>query len=280
MAAVFPNLPGKAGGGDAGSRYLAESRYLLARALLAGDEEGPGNVEKAAGLLRQASDQGHAAAMAALGRLHLEGLGVPQDKRRAVWLIESAADLGSAEAFCLLGRLAELGELDGASGLDALHLFAKAEALGCPEAAGRLSDLRSKLAARAVGMDAVPDGGAGRDGRDGQSGDPGPAAAQAAALKLEFDAFEKTGDPRPLLARAEALLGSGADRAGTGLHILERLAAAGLPEAIYRQGLHALGRRFGPSNPAKAKGLLVRAAEMGHFGAREELRKLASLASG
>lgn len=71
-----------------------------------------GDAATAAGLLRQAAYRGDAEAQLGLGRLHLEGRGVPLDLKEAAWWFETAAEAGSPEACLELGVI----NVDGGNG--------------------------------------------------------------------------------------------------------------------------------------------------------------------
>ena len=65
--------------------------------------------EMRAGACRMAAEQGHADAQNILGRLHLDGIGVPQDHAEAVAWIRRAAEQGHARAQASLGVMYIVG---------------------------------------------------------------------------------------------------------------------------------------------------------------------------
>jgi TPR repeat protein len=92
------------GGGEASS---AEALYTQA-AFLAMDES-PENLQKAAEMLEQAADQGHAGAQYLLGTCLQEGRGIAQDLEAAAKYFRLAAEQGDGDACAGLGHLFQEG---------------------------------------------------------------------------------------------------------------------------------------------------------------------------
>lgn len=68
-----------------------------------------GDYAKAAQLLRVDAEQGNAVAQTNLGLMYNDGLGVPQDNKKAVWWYRLAADQGYPRAQYYLGTMFEEG---------------------------------------------------------------------------------------------------------------------------------------------------------------------------
>ena len=64
-----------------------------------------GNTEKALGWLEELAESGNDAAQYALGKVYLQGKGVPEDKERAVEYLKLSAEQGNKYALFLLEYL-------------------------------------------------------------------------------------------------------------------------------------------------------------------------------
>ena len=83
------------------------ARYSLAMMWL---ENGTGDTEKALGWLEELAESGNDAAQYALGKVYLQGKGVPEDKERAVEYLKLSAEQGNKYALFLLEYLEPVRE--------------------------------------------------------------------------------------------------------------------------------------------------------------------------
>lgn len=102
--AALQGLGGLFGGGDASS---PEALYTQAAFLMM--DETPENAKKAAEMLTQAAEQGHAGAQHLLGTCYQEGNGVAQDHASALKWFRAAAEQGHGDACGSLGLLYQEG---------------------------------------------------------------------------------------------------------------------------------------------------------------------------
>lgn len=85
-------------------------RRLCVMPLLGLALAGCGSGNDAASLARACEQQGNLQACTALGRLHFEGVGAPEDKDRAILLFDRACSGGDAGACANLNTVAALYE--------------------------------------------------------------------------------------------------------------------------------------------------------------------------
>ena len=119
---------------------LKDAAYSLVSLTLAGFPPGPGEIQAALDLLKQAGES-EAQAWMTLGAFFENGLGLSPNYSRALDWYRKAADLGLPEAFYSLGVSYEIGFGVTADAALALANFQKAAELKLPAAAYKLAAL-------------------------------------------------------------------------------------------------------------------------------------------
>ena len=124
-------------------RQAAEDGHAAAQAKLGllhmfGDDDVPLSPEKAVRWSRRAAEQGNADAQSLLGYAYSIGRGVPQDAREAVRWLRPAAEQGNPDAQYRLGRMYERGLGVVADDAEAQRWFRQAAEQGHADAQDRL----------------------------------------------------------------------------------------------------------------------------------------------
>lgn len=124
-----------------------------------------GDLAAAAFHFLEAAEAGEAPAQRELGRMYMDGRGVPAAGAEAVGWLRKASDQGDPEAQLLLGSLYLDGELVEASPIQARHWLTRARQAGSAEAGERLAQLDAEAAAPPAAPRCWPSSGASRTTR-------------------------------------------------------------------------------------------------------------------